>query len=133
MGTPLMDTTALPVIDRSRSVLDLSVVTALHATIYSWEHWGVGAILGYPVGTPRDTRFNFVLGGGLRHDSGVEFAIGVSGMLSKELKPGYELPLDLQTHGYENLTPDAVTHDVPQLGVFVLIGFAPSVFNSLNK
>jgi hypothetical protein len=121
------------VIDRSGESYDLSLVTALHVTMYSWEHWGLGAVVGYPIGTQRDTRANFVVGAGVRHESGVELAIGVHGMLSKQLKAGYDAPLDLTTAGYENLTPDVVTRDVPRLGVFVLIGFAPSVLNALNN
>jgi hypothetical protein len=121
------------VLDRSHRWYDVSVVAALHVTTYAWENWGLGAVLGYPIGTPRDTTSNFVLGVGLRHSSGLELAIGAHAMLSKTLKTGYAMPLDLDAAGHSNLTVDSVTTDVPRVGVFALVGFAPSLFTSLNK
>ena len=122
--------TARRTLQVSKSSLDFTLATALHVTMLSRNDLGIGAILGYPVGAAEQTSTNILVGVGVRHASGVELAAGIHALRARRLKDGYRDPIDLSIDGNQGLTPESVTTNRVEVGLFVLIAFAPSIFNS---
>ncbi|HSN29034.1 MAG TPA: hypothetical protein VLT45_22255 [Kofleriaceae bacterium] len=116
---------------------DFSLATALHITVlrfsYKDHDFGLGGVFGYPLGSPKTTSSNFLVGLGLRHGSGFELSAGVHAFSSRVLKAGYKTPIDLTLDGNQGLTADSVSEDTPEVAFFVMIGFAPDVFSSLKE
>jgi hypothetical protein len=124
------------VIEKSTSKkYDFSFVTALHVTLVSRDDLGLGVVLGYPLGSASGTSWNVLVGLGLRYASGFELAAGIHGFSTRVLKSAYDdgKPLVLGQAGNESLTVDGVTEDRPQLGAFVMFGFAPDIFSSIER
>ena len=111
---------------------DVSWATALHITIAASSRHGIGAVLGYPIGTPDATSDNILVGLGYRHRSGLEVAAGVHAFHATALRTAYRTPIDLTAPGNEALTVDAVTETELRAGAFILIGFAPDLLPILR-
>jgi hypothetical protein len=113
---------------------DFALATALHVTFYRFSDFGLGGVLGYPIGAARGTSSNILVGVGLRHSSGLELSLGLHAFSSRVLKSAYEgQALDLTKDGNQGLTIDSVTEDAPQWAGFLMIGFAPDVFSTLKE
>jgi hypothetical protein len=125
------------VLDVSTHKHDFALATALHITFWRFaigdSDFGLGGVLGYPLGSAQGTSSNVLIGLGLRHSSGIEISAGLHAFSSRVLKSAYKTPIDLSLNGNQGLTIDSVTEDTPQWALFVLIGFAPDVFSGSKE
>ncbi len=117
---------------RHRGHRDYSLATALHINLMGWRRHGLGAVVGYPIGTPSDTKNNILLGLGWRHRYGLEIAVGAHIFQTPDLKAPFDAPTPLYFEGPRAaLSVDQLVHDELRSGVFVLIGFEPGLFSKL--
>jgi hypothetical protein len=106
------------------------MATALHVTITASDTAGIGAVIGYPLGSSDASSYNILLGVGFRHHSGLEIAAGVHVFRTDVLRAGYQTPIDLTAPGNDALTADGVSDPALRAGAFILVGFAPDVLST---
>lgn len=117
---------------RHREHRSYSLATALHINLLGWRRHGLGAVVGYPIGTPSDTKYNILLGVGWRHRAGFEVAVGAHVFQTPDLKAPFDAATPLYFEGSRAaLSVDQLVHDELRTGVFVLIGFEPTLFAKL--
>jgi hypothetical protein len=126
-----------PVLDQAKHTHDFSLATALHVTFWQFSlcsaDFGLGGVLGYPIGSANGTSSNVLVGLGLRHSSGIELSVGLHAFSARVLKSAYKTPIDLTVEGNQGLSIDSVTEDAPQWAAFAMIGFAPDVFSAAKE
>jgi hypothetical protein len=105
---------------------DFGLATGLHVTLRSGNRFGIGAIIGYPIGAPNATSANVLAGFGLRHASGVELAIGIHAYRLQALRNPYRTPIDV--NDMSSMTVDTVTAPEVRASGFIMLGFAPDIF-----